>query len=134
MRGIKSNTVAWLPALVGRDLESAWDDFLREYASMVLQVVQLFERDQDRIDDCFLFACQQLRRHRMRRLRKFDASGSASFATWLRAVVRNLCLDWRRSRFGRTRLFRSIARLPELDQEVFRCTYDRRLTENEALR
>lgn len=133
VRGTKSNTVVWLPTLVGRDVESAWDGFLREYASIVLQVVQLFERDQDRIDDCFVFACQQLRSQRMRRLRKFDVTGLASFATWLRAVVRNLCLDWRRKRFGRPRLFRSIARLPELDQEVFRCTYDRRLTENETL-
>jgi RNA polymerase sigma factor (sigma-70 family) len=99
----------------------------------VLQVVRLFERDADRVDDCFVFTCERLRRDDLRRLRRFRAAGTASFATWLRAVVRNLCLDWRRARFGRPRLPRAIARLPRLDQEVFRALYHRGLSENETI-
>ncbi|MCI0535201.1 MAG: sigma-70 family RNA polymerase sigma factor [Verrucomicrobiales bacterium] len=105
--------------LGSRNPEHAWSEFLRIYASLILQVVRLFERDQDPISDCFLYVCEQLSRRRFRRLRKFRPDGPAKFETWLRAVVRNLCLDWHRKEFGRHRIFRSIASLPALDQEVF---------------
>jgi RNA polymerase sigma factor (sigma-70 family) len=119
-----------LPAFLAEDHEKAWDEFLKGYSPLILQVVHLFERDHDRIEDCFVFVCERLRRDRLKRIRRFDTRGAASFSTWLRAVVRNLCLDWRRHRFGRPRLFRCVARLPELEQEVFRCLYHRRLGEN----
>jgi RNA polymerase sigma factor (sigma-70 family) len=131
--GVASKLIEWVPGLQAREMEEAWDQFLDEYAAVILQVVHLFEREQDRVDDCFLFVCEQLKRDRLRRLRRFEADGAASFPTWLRAVVRNLCLDWRRKRFGRPRIFRSIASLPEVDQEVFRCIYFRKLSENETL-
>jgi len=119
-------------ALRAFDHERAWDGFLTAYAGLILQVVHLFERDQDKIEDCFVFVCEQLKRDKMRRIRRFDTKGPASFQTWLRAVIRNLCLDWRRKKFGRPRLFRSIARLPQLDQELFRCIHLRDMSENEA--
>jgi len=128
-----SRSAVWIASLLEEDCESAWDRFLTEYAGLVLQVVRLFERDPDRVDDCFVFVCERLKRDRMRRIRHFDKDGPASFSTWLRAVVRNLCLDWRRKRFGRPRLYRSIARLPQLEQEVFRCIFLQGLSESEAL-
>ncbi len=131
--GVTSRLIEWVPGLPAKEMEEAWDRFLGEYAGLILQVVHLFERDPDRVDDCFLFVCEQLKKDRLRRLRRFEANGTATFSTWLRAVVRNLCLDWRRQRFGRPRIFRSIARLPEVDQEVFRCIYFRKLSENETL-
>jgi RNA polymerase sigma factor (sigma-70 family) len=79
--------------------------------------------DADQAADCFLFACEQLSRNNYRRLRSYRPEGPASFATWLRVVVKNLCLDWRRKQFGRPRLFRSIAKLPQLALEVYRCRY-----------
>jgi RNA polymerase sigma factor (sigma-70 family) len=129
---VNSRISNWLQALLAEDYEKAWDEFLNGYAPLILQVVHLFERDQDRIEDCFVFVCERLKRNNLRRIRQFKTQGAATFATWLRAVVRNLCLDWRRHRFGRPRLFRSISRLPGLDQEVFRCIYHRRLRENET--
>jgi len=114
-------------------VEREWDAFLAEFAPLVLQIVHLFERDPDQIEDCFVFVCERLRRDGLRRLRAFRTEGTASFPTWLRVVVRNLCLDWRRARFGRPRLPRGIARLPAVDQEVFRCTRLRGLSEAEAL-
>ena len=108
---VHSSATEWLPALLARAYDRAWDEFLDEYAALVLQIVHLFERDPDRVDDCFVFVCEQLKKNDLRRIRRFDENGSASFPTWLRAVVRNLCLDWRRSRFGRPRSFRVIARL-----------------------
>lgn len=129
---IESNITTWLPSRITLDYEKAWDEFLREFAPLILQVVHLFERDQDRIDDCFVFVCEQLKRNDLKRIRRFDASGAASFPTWLRAVVRNLCIDWHRKRFGRPRLYRSVDRLPELEREIFRCIHMRGLSENET--
>lgn len=124
-----SGPVAGLSA---RNADETWGTFLDEQASLILQVVHIFERDEDQVQDCFLFVCERLRRDDMRRIRRFREAGTASFATWLRAVVRNLCLDWRRHRDGRFRLPRAIARLPELEQEVFRSIHLRALSENET--
>ena len=76
-------------------------------------------RDQDAAGDCFLFICERLSLNGCRRLRQYRVGGGASFTTWLRAVARNLALDWRRAEVGRHRVFASVERLPELEQEVF---------------
>jgi RNA polymerase sigma factor (sigma-70 family) len=96
---------------------------LERYSPLILQIVRLFERDPDDVSDCFLFVCEQLSQRGFRRLRRFRPKGEARFPTWLRAVVRNLCLDWHRKEFGRERIFQSVARLAVLDQEVFRCLF-----------
>jgi len=109
-----------LRQLRSRDQREAWAGFLDAYSPLLLDVVGLFERDEDAAGDCYLFVCEQLCRNGFRRLRRFRTDGPASFATWLRAVARNLCLDWHRQEFGRHRVFESIARLPALDQEIFK--------------
>jgi len=114
-----------------RDADELWRVFLGEQASLILQVVHLFERDPDQVQDCFLFVCERLRRGDLRRIRRFRAAGSASFATWLRAVVRRLCIDCGATATDAT-ASRAIARLPDLDQEVFRCVHQRGLSENES--
>jgi len=132
MNGLVRTTAAGArPA--SRDRDAVWSEFLAVYSPLILQVVRLFERDADSVEDCFLFVCERLRRDDLKRVRRFREDGSASFPTWLRAVVRRLCLDWRRHCYGRFRLPRSIARLSELEQEVFRCLHVRRLSENETL-
>ncbi len=115
-----------------RDSEEAWASFLAQYAAIILRVVKHFERDVDFVPDCFQYVCEQLSANSFRRLRKFQPRGPALFSTWLRAVVRNLCLDWRRKRFGRRRVFNSIARLSIFDQEVFRHLYERQLSLDDA--
>jgi RNA polymerase sigma factor (sigma-70 family) len=132
MNGLMRTTAAGAQ-LASRDRGAEWSEFLAVYSPLILQVVRLFERDADSVEDCFLFVCERLRRDDLKRVRRFREDGSASFPTWLRAVVRRLCLDWRRHRYGRFRLPRAIARLPELEQEVFRCLHVRRLSENETL-
>ncbi len=112
--------------------EEAWGRFLDDYASTVLQVVRQVERDSDSVPDCFQFVCERLSANSFRRLRKFRPQGPAVFSTWLRAVVRNLCLDWHRKQFGRPRFFRSIAMLSVFDQEVFRHLYERRVSFDET--
>ncbi len=114
------------------EAQEAWAEFLQAYSPLILQVVRLFERDPDYVSDCFLFACEQLSRGGFRRLRSFRPQGPAKFSTWLRAVTRNLCLDWRRQEFGRHRVFQSVARLPALDREVFRCVYEQGMAPEET--
>lgn len=100
---------------------------------MVFQVIRHFEADIDHASDCFQFVCGKMSEGGFRRLLRFQPLGPASFSTWLRAVVRNLCLDWRRKEFGRQRRFRSIGRLSNFDQELFGCVYERRMSTPEAL-
>jgi RNA polymerase sigma factor (sigma-70 family) len=110
----------------------AWVEFLRQYSPLIFHTCQFSTSDADQAADCFLFACEQLSRNGFRRLLRFRPQGAASFPTWLRVVVRNLCLDWRRKQFGRPRLFRSIARLPQLEGEVYRCRYEHALSIDET--
>ena len=113
-----------LEELGSRDAQEAWAKFLESHAPLILQVVQRRERDPDQASDCFLFVCEQLCQNSFRRLRRFQVKGPASFPTWLRAVVRHLCIDWYRRQSGRERIFHSIARLPTLEQEIFRSVYE----------
>jgi RNA polymerase sigma factor (sigma-70 family) len=129
---VSAKIPAWVPAQPLRTADEEWDRFLTDHASLVLQVVHLFARDEDQVHDCFVFVCERLRQDNLRKLRKFKPDGAASFPTWLRAVVRNLCLDWLRTQHGRPRPYRSIERLSKLEREIFREVHMHGLTESEA--
>lgn len=125
-----------MPEVVRRLLAGqagAWDAFLELYSPLILQVTRLMERDEDRAADSFLFVCQGLRRDGHRRLRGFKEGGAASFATWLRVVVRNLALDWRRSRFGRRTVPAAVTELDPVERELYLLLNHRGLTVDEAL-
>jgi len=112
-----------LHRLGSRAPEQAWEEFLEACSPLVLQVIRFFERDPDPVADCFLFVCERLRAKRFRRLRRFRPLGPACFSTWLRAVVRNLCVDWHRRESGRHRVFRAVGALGLLERAVFRCRF-----------
>jgi len=122
-----------LQKLRSGDPHEAWAEFLEEYSGLVFQVGRHFERDLDRASDCFQFVCEKLSEDHFRRLLRFKPLGPASFSTWLRVVVRNLCLDWQRQEYGRHRPFRSISRLSSFDQEVFKHVYERGVSAAETL-
>ena len=109
-------------------IDEAWPLFLRCYSPHVLQIVNRFVRNDDDKSECFLYVCERLHRRDCRRLKKFDPTGPAIFTTWLHAVVYNLCRDWYRTRFPRFQPFRSVAKLPEFDQRVFRFHYELKLS------
>jgi RNA polymerase sigma factor (sigma-70 family) len=113
-----------LRALSSDSPADAWAAFLDNYSPVILQVATLFESNADAVADCFLFVCEQLSKNGFRRLRKFQANGAASFSTWLRLVIRRLCIDWHRKEFGRSRIFESIGRLSDVDQAVFRTVFE----------
>jgi RNA polymerase sigma factor (sigma-70 family) len=116
----------------GRGAE-VWSDFLDQAGGLLLQVARSVNRDADDAADAFVFVCEQLVAKDFARLRQFDLEGPARPETWLRAVARNLCVDRYRARKGRPRVFEAIARLPELEQLVFKWTYRNGLTLHEAL-
>ena len=116
-----------------KQTEQAWPLFLQLYSNRVLQIVWRFAKDEDDRSDCFLFVCEQLSRKNCRRLRKFDPVGPAMFTTWLHAVVFNLCRDWRRTKFPRYRIFRSVSGLPEFEREVFHYHSERGMNLQETL-
>jgi RNA polymerase sigma factor (sigma-70 family) len=86
------------------------------------------------VSDCFLFVCGQLSDNGFRRLRSFRPDGPAQFRTWLTSVVTHLCIDWRRKLHGRYRPPVTIARLPDLDQIIYRFIYMRGMTRQHCLR
>jgi len=123
-----------LEQLASDEPERAWNEFLACYSAVVYQVVQSFVSDVDECSDCFLYACEQLATNRFKRLRRFAPDGRARFSTWLRAVVRNLCLDWHRHRFGRRRVFQSVAARPVIDQRIFGCVFQRGMSTEDICR
>jgi len=112
--------------------DAAWNEFLSRYSSVIAHVIRRCRVDGDRVDDCFLEVCEALSRDSFRRLRKFQPDGRASFKTWLMAVVANLCIDWNRREQGRIRSFRSVAHLPELERQVYRCIFERRMSRTQC--
>jgi len=122
-----------LKDLGSKEPEEAWVEFLNDYSSLVYQVIRRFEADVDNAADCFQFVCERLIENRSKRLRQFKTDGSALFTTWLRAVVRNLCIDWHRKKFGRQRLFASLSGMTAFDQSVFKLVYERSVPLDEAL-
>ena len=122
-----------LDRLDSQNAHEAWSEFLEEYSAAIFQVICHFEPDPDNASDCFQFVCEQLIRNRFRRLRQFKTDGTAKFSTWLRAVIRNLCIDWHRKETGRLRPFRSISKLSAFDQQVFRLLYERGVSTEEGL-
>jgi RNA polymerase sigma factor (sigma-70 family) len=114
------------------EADRAWRSFLTAYSDLIYGVIRTFTRDADDAGDCFLFVCEKLSDKKYRRLRAFTPNGPARFSTWLRAVVRNLCLDWHRARFGRPQLFRSVAALGVIEQQIFTLLFHRRLSTQEA--
>jgi RNA polymerase sigma factor (sigma-70 family) len=128
-----SQTDDLLRRLRSRQPGEAWAAFLERYSPLLISVIRRFERDEDGVEDCYIFVCEQLSRDGFRRLLRYHDDGLARFSTWLCVVTRNLCLDWHRHEFGRQRVFESIAGLPPLEQEIFRALFVDLLPRGQAL-
>ncbi len=98
-----------------------WDQFLARYAAVIYRIAGLFTDSYDDRMDLFLHACDRLRAQQMRKLRTFRYKEDVPcrFATWLSVVIKNLAVDWIRSREGRFRPFRAIADLPAAERSLF---------------
>jgi RNA polymerase sigma factor (sigma-70 family) len=83
-------------------LEAAWAAFLESHSNLILQVARSLRGDHDVVMDRYAFVLESLQRDDFHRLRTFQADGTGRFSTWLIVVVRRLCLDHHRQRYGRT--------------------------------
>jgi RNA polymerase sigma factor (sigma-70 family) len=81
--------------------EQAWTEFLESYSRLILYVARQKPRDDDGVMDRYAFVVEKLCEHDCRRLRTFAADGRGKFTTWLIVVVRRLCLDHDRHKYGR---------------------------------
>jgi RNA polymerase sigma factor (sigma-70 family) len=81
--------------------ERAWAEFLADYNKLILHVCHKFGGGYDAVMDRYAFVLQQLQRDEMRWLSGFDISGRGKFTTWFVVVLRRICLDERRKRYGR---------------------------------
>ena len=122
-----------LIGLASDEADSAWDQFLVDYSPLILHIARRHEHDDESIMDCYVFVCEKLADNGFRRLLAFKPDGPASFRTWLAKVAGNLCIDWRRQRYGRRRTLRAIARLPSLERLVFKHLYEIGTTRQECL-
>lgn len=83
--------------------EDAWAAFLEAYSALILHAVRRMDPDSDTVMDRYAFVLDALSRDEFRRLRQFAERGHGKFTTWLVAVVRRLCVDQYRARYGRSR-------------------------------
>lgn len=81
----------------------AWDAFVNAYSGLILRVARTVTRDHDSAMDCYVHVLDRLRENGGARLKSYTPAGGCSYATWLAVVVRRLCVDRYRERYGRTR-------------------------------
>lgn len=124
---------ALLDKLRTEHAQAGWTEFLACYTNQIYKTAQLTTADEEAAADCYLYICQKLCEKSFQRLLRFKPNGPAKFGTWLSVVSRNLCFDWFRSRYGRRRAFRSVERLTQLENEVFRLHVQQGMTLEETL-
>jgi RNA polymerase sigma factor (sigma-70 family) len=124
----------WSDELRRGSQEAAWDDFITRYRPLVFATIQHYARDYDDVMDVFARVCQALREDDMRRLRAYldQPKHTARFTTWLVAVVRNITIDWFRSRDGRRRLSAVAEGMPSLRRQIFQAIFVERRSHVEA--
>lgn len=92
---------ALLAAETSFSSQVAWEKFLEQYSPLILHAIRRTTREHDLVMDRYAFVLEALSRDEYRRLRAFRLHGRGSFTTWLVAVVRRLCVDEYRARYGR---------------------------------
>ena len=83
--------------------ERAWEQFLEGHSRLMLHACRTLGVGYDSVMDRYAYIVEQLRSDDFRRLRSYVADGRGKFTTWLTVVVRRLCLDQHRSKYGRAR-------------------------------
>ena len=83
--------------------DEAWAAFVHAYTAQILRTARSLGGDADSAMDRYAFVLDRLREDGCRRLRAYVRPGAGEFALWLAVVVRRLCLDHYRERYGRAR-------------------------------
>jgi RNA polymerase sigma factor (sigma-70 family) len=124
----------WLVDLEAGRHEDAWDAFLSRYRRLVFATIRHYLHEPDDVMDAFTWVCEGLRQDDLRRLKAYSAPSvhKARFTTWLVVVVRRLCIDWLRTRNGRTRPRLVTAAMPDLHRWICEEVFGRRRSHAEA--
>lgn len=80
---------------------AAWSAFLDSYSRLILYIARKSCSSRDAAMDRYAYALEQLRRDDFARLRGYEADDRARFSTWLAVVVRRICTDFHRKKYGR---------------------------------
>lgn len=105
------------------DPRRGWRVFVEQYTPTLLALIEqdgIYDRDEAM--ELYIRACEHLSSNGCVRLRRWDPA-KGPLAAWLAVVIRNVIVDWVRSRAGRRRLFASIESLAPLDREIFELYY-----------
>ena len=102
--GLPSDVSRLLDARTPSGVDVAWADFVAVYSRLLLHVARAVTSDRDAAMDAYAYVLERLREDDLRRLRTYQAHRRIKFTTWLVTVVRRLCHDWYRQRFGRVRV------------------------------
>lgn len=81
--------------------EEAWSSFVTHHSRLILHVARSMGGGYDAAMDRYSFVLEQLQDDDFKRLRAFATEGRSKFTTWLVVVVRRLCIDHHRRRYGR---------------------------------
>jgi RNA polymerase sigma factor (sigma-70 family) len=92
---------ALLAASSGRGLDEALARFLSTHTPLILRVTRSLGGDADAAMDRYAYVLERLREDDCRRLRAYLRPHAGEFSLWLIVVVRRLCLDHYRERYGR---------------------------------
>jgi len=117
-----------LAQLKSSERSKAWQQFLDVYSPTIKHIATQYGYDRERLSDCYVFICEGLSDNNFRRLLSYQPEGSASFRSWLKVVIANLCIDWHRQQHGRSRPFKTIRRLSPSDQMVFKYRFQQRMS------
>ena len=93
--------VRTLLASGGADRNGAWAEFLARHSDLIMAVAHRLGGGRDRAMDRYTFVVEALCADDCHRLRGYVADGRGLFTTWLAIVVRRLCFDHHRHRYGR---------------------------------
>lgn len=81
--------------------EKAWRVFLDTFSPLILHAARSASTGYDEGMDAYASALDALRADDCRKLRGYSADPRSKFSTWLVVVVRRVCIDAQREKFGR---------------------------------
>jgi RNA polymerase sigma factor (sigma-70 family) len=92
---------ALFAAPAGPSRDEAWARFVRAHTPLMLRVTRSLGGDADAAMDRYAYVLERLQEDDCRRLRAYVRPHAGEFSLWLIVVVRRLCLDHYRERYGR---------------------------------
>lgn len=112
-----------LLALLRTDPGAGWRVFIDRCTPLLLALIARADiRDRDEAMEVYVLVCERLSERQCARLTGRDPA-KGTLQGWLAVLVRNVVVDWVRSRAGRRRLFGVVQALAPFDQRVFELYY-----------